>query len=583
MKILCLILFSFLFPFFISAQNETKIADDSLINLPLDSLKSLAETNRYKNPLDAKVYGLAYYKRAVQENSGEDVYKAAYVNALIYSVLEEKDSAHYYIDTSIKEAKKVNDQQHYVNSLYLKGSIFYDSDIYDKASQLYTTVYELIKEGDDIAKLAEVRHSIALVKNQIGLPKQAVAMVKMNLNLYNEGVLDIEKYPIEYLNTLLNLSNTYTNLADSFPEAKVQYLDSAQFYNSKGLEKSDLLNDLEGNSIFLTLQAIIQQKKGNFEKALLDFKSAEKQINELGFQNQLSVLYLYEGKNYFLQEEYDNAIIYLLKVADIEAQKDTNSPSVQEAYILLAKCYEKKNNTEKALKYFKLFEKKDAQNDILIRNVSENIYKQYDIPSFKNKIEKLRNESQREQLKSRRLAYICLFLSILSIFGFYYYKKRERTQKQRFEVVLEELKVMEETQSAVSEKNTQAYTMTDENVRKILKGLEKFEQKKLYLHKKCTLNYVAKKIHTNSTYLSKTLQSHKQKKFVHYITDLRLNYALKELKNNSKFRTYDIKSIAAELGFNTSESFSKAFKKKTGIYPSYYIKNLDKLREEKNA
>ncbi|WP_430410199.1 helix-turn-helix domain-containing protein [Kordia sp.] len=547
-----------------------------------DSLKILAETNRYTNPLDAKVYGLAYYKRAVQEKNNEDIYHATYINALIYSVLEQKDSAHYFIDTSIKESKKQKNQQQYINSLYLKGSIFYDSDMYDQASQLYATVYELIKEGDNIAKLAEVRHSIALVKNQIGLPKQAVAMVKMNLNLYNERVLTIEKYPIEYLNTLLNLSNTYTNLADSFPEDKVQYLDSAQFYNSKGLLKSEVLHDLEGNSIFLTLQAIIQQKKGNFEQALLNFKSAEKQINELGFQNQLSVLYLYEGKNYFLQEDYDNAITYLLKVVEIEAQKETNSPSVQETYILLAKCYEKKNNTEKALKYLKLFEEKDAQNDILIRNVSENIYKQYDIPSFKNKIEKLRNESQREQLKSRRLAYVCLFLSILSVFGFYYYKKREQTQKKRFEAVLEELKIMEETQNAIPEKNKQAYIITDDNVQKILKGLEKFEQKKLFLHKKCTLNYVAKRIHTNSTYLSKTLQSHKQKKFVQYITDLRLNYALKELKNDSKFRTYDIKSIASELGFNTSESFSKAFKKKTGIYPSYYIKNLDILEEEKN-
>ena len=88
---------------------------------------------------------------------------------------------------------------------------------------------------------------------------------------------------------------------------------------------------------------------------------------------------------------------------------------------------------------------------------------------------------------------------------------------------------------------------------------------------------MAKKINTNSTYLSKTLQSHKQKKFVQYITDLRLEYALKRLKNDTKFRTYDIKSIASELGFNTAESFSKAFKKRTGIYPSFYIKNLNKL------
>ena len=114
---------------------------------------------------------------------------------------------------------------------------------------------------------------------------------------------------------------------------------------------------------------------------------------------------------------------------------------------------------------------------------------------------------------------------------------------------------------------------------KILQGLKKFEEKKLFLQKNCTINFVAKKIHTNKTYLSRTLQSHKQKKFVHYITDLRIDYGLSQLKNDTKFRAYDVKSIASELGFNTSESFAKAFKKRTGIYPSFYIKNLNKLKD----
>ena len=35
-------------------------------------------------------------------------------------------------------------------------------------------------------------------------------------------------------------------------------------------------------------------------------------------------------------------------------------------------------------------------------------------------------------------------------------------------------------------------------------------------------------------------------------------------------------AIAQEVGFNNSESFSKAFYKKTGIYPSYFIKQLEK-------
>ncbi|WP_046755096.1 tetratricopeptide repeat protein [Kordia jejudonensis] len=579
MKILCFILFSSLSLFVVDAQNEMKQPNDSLRNFSLAALKNLVETNLYENPKRAKTYVLAYYSKAVAENDNVHICESAYATAQIYSVLEQKDSAHYYVDIAIENAEANSHSKEYINSLYLKGSIFYDSDKYDEASDMYAKVYELAKEGNDIAKLAEIRHSIALIKNQVGQPKQAASLAKKNLQLYQNAVLPIEKYPMDYLNTLINLSNTYTNLATQFPKYKVQYLDSAQSYNTKGLENSLVLNDMEGNSIFLTLQAIIQQTKGNYDAAAADFIKVEKQINTLGFQNQLTVLYLYMGKNFFLQNEYDTAIRYLEKVIELVNEKDVNSPSIQETYILLAKSYEQQNNTEKALEYFKLYEEKDAVNDILKHKVSEKIYKEYDVSSFKTKIEKLRNESQQQEKKSRTLTYISLGLAIISIFGFYYYKRRERVNKDRFDAVLQELKAKETTQDT-SQQQLQNYVITDENIQKILKGLERFEAKKMFLQKKCSLNYVAKKINTNSTYLSKTLQSHKQKKFVQYITDLRLDYVLVQLKNDSKFRTYDIKSIASELGFRTSESFSKAFKKRTGIYPSYYIKNLNKITNE---
>ena len=37
-----------------------------------------------------------------------------------------------------------------------------------------------------------------------------------------------------------------------------------------------------------------------------------------------------------------------------------------------------------------------------------------------------------------------------------------------------------------------------------------------------------------------------------------------------------VQAIAKESGFNNTESFSKAFYKKTGIKPSYFIRELNK-------
>ena len=48
------------------------------------------------------------------------------------------------------------------------------------------------------------------------------------------------------------------------------------------------------------------------------------------------------------------------------------------------------------------------------------------------------------------------------------------------------------------------------------------------------------------------------------------------MQEDKLFRSYTIKAISDEVGFNTTQSFTKAFYKRTGIYPSFFIKSLNK-------
>ncbi len=80
-------------------------------------------------------------------------------------------------------------------------------------------------------------------------------------------------------------------------------------------------------------------------------------------------------------------------------------------------------------------------------------------------------------------------------------------------------------------------------------------------------------------YLSKIINHYKGKSLSNYLTNLRIEYCISELRQNATLRKYTIKAIAQEMGFRNSESFSKAFKKQTGLNPSYYIKELNKLEE----
>lgn len=543
-----------------------------------DSLRNAFNLTKHKNPKLGKVYANAYYRKAVEKNDTKEIYVGAHQYALAYKILGQKDSALYFINTALKKSKAVNDNQQYASSLYLKGSIYYTATSYTKAIENYTKAYEIIKKDNDSIKLAKIANSIALIKNQIGETKQALGLIKNNLLFYEKlnKNNDARFRDIDYINTLLSISETYTNLAEDYQEDKKAYLDSATVYCVKGIDESLGSNDNEAYSIFLTLQGIIKQLKDDFKGSIVDLKKAEEKIIDLNIISKLPNLYFYQGKNFFSQNDIDTALSYFLKVDSIVKKNNIKSVLVKENYILLAQCYEKKNDINKALHYLKIFKNKDAQIDEIIRKSSEDIYHKYYVPSLTEKIDQLVENAKTEKGRVSFLTKISFFLIGIIILGIVYYFKIRKRHKVRFETIVKELnsakkKTIEKTELP----KTKDYKISDENVQKILDGLELFENKKMFLQPKCSINFLAKEINTNATYLSKTLQSHKGKKFVQYITDLRIDYALVQLKENKKFRAYDIKSIAIELGFNTSESFSKSFKKQTGIYPSFYIKKLN--------
>ncbi len=57
-----------------------------------------------------------------------------------------------------------------------------------------------------------------------------------------------------------------------------------------------------------------------------------------------------------------------------------------------------------------------------------------------------------------------------------------------------------------------------------------------------------------------------------------MEFAIEKLKTDEKLQAFTIKAIAEEVGFKTARSFSLIFHKRTGIYPSYFMKQLHKLK-----
>ena len=136
----------------------------------------------------------------------------------------------------------------------------------------------------------------------------------------------------------------------------------------------------------------------------------------------------------------------------------------------------------------------------------------------------------------------------------------------------------ETIQSLVSD-NSSKETELDINpelVAAVLKNLEKFERNKKYLEKDMTLAKMASLLSTNMKYASKIIVRYRNRRTLDYISHLKIDHIIELLKNENKYRNYTNKALGEEAGFGSTQNFTRAFNNRTGISPTYFIKELNK-------
>lgn len=89
-----------------------------------------------------------------------------------------------------------------------------------------------------------------------------------------------------------------------------------------------------------------------------------------------------------------------------------------------------------------------------------------------------------------------------------------------------------------------------------------------------SLNDIASKFDVSSTYVSRFFKEETGMNFIDYITNLRMDYVKKQLRDTDK----KVKDIAAEVGYVDASSFSRKFKAMEGVTPVQYRKIIKQLR-----
>ena len=310
-----------------------------------------------------------------------------------------------------------------------------------------------------------------------------------------------------------------------------------------------------------------------------DFELALKNIIKGEVSDEVPNDYLnthyYKG-NIFKKLKEESKAFYHFKKADsvYNANPDDIVSEIRDIQEYFVKYYGKQKDAENQLKYINRLLYVDSIMDSYKKNLNETIKKEYDRPRLLKEKQNIIDVLEAENKQSNYAIWGLIGLSVLILtltIRFYYLKRQYKT---RFNTLIEE-KTKDNTIEKV-EVGEELQGISEHIITSVLNQLKTFEDEAQFLDKTITLTNLAKRFNTNSSYLSKIVNHYNKKNFNSYVTELRINHCIETLQTNTTLRTYTIKAIAEEVGFKNSESFSKAFFKATGIYPSYFIKQIEK-------
>ncbi|WMC07356.1 helix-turn-helix domain-containing protein [Elizabethkingia anophelis] len=301
-----------------------------------------------------------------------------------------------------------------------------------------------------------------------------------------------------------------------------------------------------------------------FLKTLSYSKSAPQYFKPLAIDAYYSVAYFY-----YVKREYSKSIEFSEKLLEIESkEKDPQQRLL--TYGILKDSYGALNDPSKQNKYLRLY---SSLSDSL-SSLNNNTVVLYSDRQKENSLGRISN------LKKYILLSIIIAGIIILIAGWCFYK-RNAMLKGKYLLLVSKLEKSREDKikSAIVDIKIEDSEITKINIssdkeRELLKKIDGFEASHKFLRKNLSLSYLSNLFNTNPRYLSQIIREYKGLNFNGYINQLRINYISRKLYDTAIYREYKISYLAEECGYTSPQVFINAFKKETGMTPSYFIKEL---------
>jgi AraC-like DNA-binding protein len=548
------------------------VIPDSLQSKSYEEIQAAFDASR-KDLFKRKLYASTYLKKAILEDVrlkqviGYELLGRAYKGNIEKKIL--------FYDKSIALCKGIDDFRYPAILYTRKGTTLYVKGDYEEAFENYLKAIEYAENKNNTELFYINKYNIGIIKKRLELYDEALTIFK---ECYEYELNNPERAKIDFVYSHYSLADIYTEM---------YVTDSAKKYSAKGYKLA-----LEGNfdfaaDLFALNKGILLFLDKKYAASITQLKEAVLKLKDAPDKLQIINGLFHIGKAYDSLQNKTEAIRFYKKVDSVfSGNLNHISSNVLKSYEALYTHYRKNNNKSSEAYYI--------QKTLLATDISKNDYrtlinqitKKFDRRELLLKQKRLNEALVQKDKKYTSTIFIAVIIAIIfMIVVVIFYTKQKRIKKRFQEFVKNHEKTQNATQKNINvpQEEIQKIGLADDIIEQILLQLDDFETSQKFIKPDITLPSLSKQFKTNSAYLSKVINTYKNKKFAAYLNDLRVEYAIQKIQSDKHFHLYTIKAIALEVGFNNSQSFARAFKRKTGIQPSDFIKQSKIIRTAKNS
>ncbi|MCD4696469.1 MAG: AraC family transcriptional regulator [Bacteroidales bacterium] len=447
---------------------------------------------------------------------------------LAYKYLANYDSAIIYYKAMVEINKKTGNELALAIDYSNIGALYFQWEQYRQAFDYFNNAKEIIeKKGTE--------DDLSLILNSLGNVYRAQGKYELALDYFKQALTIDSTTRIE-----VNMSSRYNNIGELYSE------------------------------------------KGNYQEALYYYKLSLALNQKMGQNHSIAINLHNIGDLYVKTENYTKAQSYYKQGLQLADSLNTTS-TVIEYLGSLSNLNNLSGNYKQALIYqIQYSELKDSifkgKNQMALADMKT----KYDLDKKEKEIVLLNQKNELKEARvsvyKTRLYYLIagiVIVSTLLIFLFFQFRHKEKAYRKLVEKNQKLLKSNGNNLSSYNTKsvNNNSNTKLPDSEQQIIQSKlrQLFANDKIYLNKNLTEKDVAKKIETNTHYLSQVINNCFNTNFTGFINEHRIIESCCFLcePDNANFT---IEGIAQMSGFKSKSAFNNAFKSITGVTPSYYRK-----------